>query len=62
MQQRGDAMIGFQPLGQAPNFFRIVFAGGKLLRGCDQDALLQRMDVYGRQLFPAVSSADKLQT
>ena len=61
MQQHGDAMIGLQPLGQAPNFFRIVFAGGKLLQGCDQDALLQRMDAYGRQLFPAVSTPDRSQ-
>lgn len=61
MQQRGDAMIGFQPLGQAPNFFRIVFAGAKLLQGCDQDALLQRMDAYGRRLFPVVPTPDRLQ-
>ena len=53
MQQKGDAMIGFQPLGSAPNFFRIVFAGAKLLQDCDLDALLQRIDAYGQQLFPA---------
>ena len=53
MQQKGDAMIGFQPLGSAPNFFRIVFAGAKLLQDCDLDALLQRIDTYGQQLFPA---------
>ena len=52
MQQKGDAMIGFQPLGSAPNFFRIVFAGAKLLQDCDLDALLQRIDAYGQQLFP----------
>ena len=53
MQQKGDAMIGFQPLGDMPNFFRIVFAGAKLLQDCNLDALLQRMDVYGQHLFPA---------
>ena len=53
MQQKGDAMIGFQPLGSAPNFFRIVFAGAKLLQDCDLDALLQRINAYGQQLFPA---------
>ena len=52
MQQKGDAMIGFQPLGSAPNFFRIVFAGAKLLQDCHLDALLQRIDAYGQQLFP----------
>ena len=53
MQQRGDAMIGFQPLGDWPNFFRIVFAGAKLLRSSDLDSLLKRMDGYGQELFPA---------
>lgn len=53
MQQKGDAMIGFQPLGEAPNFFRIVFAGAKLLQPCNLDALLQQMDGCGQQLFPA---------
>ena len=45
-------MIGFQPLGEIPNFFRIVFAGAKLLKDCNLDALLQRMDEDGQHLFP----------
>ncbi len=53
MQQKGDAMIGFQPLGDAPNFFRIVFAGAKLLKDCNLDDLLRRMDEYGQHLFPS---------
>ena len=53
MQQKGDAMIGFQPLGCTPNFFRIVFAGAKLLQECNLYALLQRIDAYGQQLFPS---------
>ncbi len=58
MQQAGDAMIGFQPLGDAPNFFRIVFAGAKLLQECNLEGLLQRMSAYGEHLFPS-QLADK---
>ena len=61
MQQKGDAMIGFQPLGEAPNFFRIVFAGAKLLKYCHLDELLQRMNEYGQHLFPAQHSLDPVE-
>lgn len=53
MQQVGDAMIGFQPLGAWPNFFRIVFASAWSLQETDLDSLLERMDSYGRALFPS---------
>lgn len=52
MQQSGDAMIGFQPLGGLPNFFRLVFASASALRCEDLDALMGRMDALGRKLFP----------
>jgi len=58
MQEAGDAMIGFQPLGDAPNFFRLVFAGAKLLQECNLEGLLQQIDTYGEYLFPA-EFADK---
>ena len=58
MQEAGDAMIGFQPLGDAPNFFRLVFAGAKLLQECNLEGLLQRINTYGEYLFPA-EFADK---
>ena len=53
MQRSGDAMIGFQPLGALPNFFRVVFSGASALRAEDIDALMARMDALGRALFPA---------
>ena len=52
MQQSGDAMIGFQPLGGLPNFFRLVFASASALRFGDLEALMQRMDALGQELFP----------
>lgn len=58
MQHKGDAMIGFQPLRDAPNFFRIVFAGAKLLKDCCLDDLLHQMDDYGQHLFPAQCNLD----
>ncbi|CAL8465172.1 g4707 [Coccomyxa elongata] len=51
MQAVGDAMIGFQPLGSWPNFFRIVFASAWTLQVKDLDLLLKRMDDYGTQLY-----------
>jgi len=58
MQETGDAMIGFQPLGDMPNFFRIVFAGAKLLQECNLDGLLQRIEAYGEYLFPTQLADD----
>ncbi|KAK9917530.1 hypothetical protein WJX75_005371 [Coccomyxa subellipsoidea] len=43
MQMNGDAMIGFQPLGSWPNFFRIVFASAWSLTEKDLDALLDQI-------------------
>jgi glutamate decarboxylase len=51
MQHAGDAMIGFQPLGDLPNFFRIVFASSWALREEHLEAMLQRIDAYARSLF-----------
>jgi len=53
MQQAGDAMIGFQPSGRMPNFFRLVFSGATTLSFADLDALMTRMDAIGSELFPA---------
>jgi hypothetical protein len=53
MQQAGDAMIGFQPSGRLPNFFRLVFSGATTLTFADLDALMRRMDAIGSELFPA---------
>lgn len=55
MQMNGDAMIGFQPLGSWPNFFRIVFASAWSLKETDLDALLDRMDALGQKLYSASS-------
>lgn len=51
MQQKGDAMIGFQPLKSLPNFFRIVFPSAWGITCQDLNELLNRMDQYGTQLF-----------
>lgn len=51
MQAVGDAMIGFQPLGSWPNFFRIVFASAWNLQVKDLDLLLKRMDDYGTLMY-----------
>ena len=50
MQQAGDAMIGYQPLGQLPNFFRLVFANCVGVSRQQLQQLLQRIDQYGRDL------------
>lgn len=50
MQQAGDAMIGFQPLQELPNFFRIVFPSAWAITTQDLDDLLQRIDKYGIKL------------
>ncbi|KAI8476544.1 MAG: pyridoxal phosphate-dependent transferase [Monoraphidium minutum] len=47
MQAKGDAMIGFQPLGDRPNFFRIVFVNACSTSPAMLDALLARMDAFG---------------
>lgn len=51
MQSNGDAMIGFQPLGQWPNFFRIVFPAAWSLEESDLDLLVGRIDQAGRQIM-----------
>ena len=51
MQQKGDAMIAFQPLKSLPNFFRIVFPSAWGITCQDLNELLNRMDQYGTQLF-----------
>jgi hypothetical protein len=50
-QAKGDAMIGFQPLGpRRPNFFRLVFANAWSTTAQMVDEMLERMDGYGRQV------------
>ena len=51
MQQKGDAMIGFQPLKGLPNFFRIVFPSAWGITSQDLDELLDRIHQYGTQIF-----------
>ncbi|KAK9861876.1 hypothetical protein WJX84_005934 [Apatococcus fuscideae] len=48
MQQAGDAMIGFQPLNGLPNFFRIVFSNAATVTAAGLDALLNKIDGYGK--------------
>ncbi|CAG9465452.1 unnamed protein product [Pedinophyceae sp. YPF-701] len=50
MQEGGDALVGYQPLGELPAFFRMVFASGWNVDESDLDALLERMDAIGRDL------------
>ncbi|GBF91842.1 glutamate decarboxylase [Raphidocelis subcapitata] len=58
MQAKGDAMIGFQPLGpRRPNFFRIVFANAWSTTFEMVDALLERINDYGLQAFAADAAA-----
>jgi hypothetical protein len=50
MQQAGDALIGYQPLGQLPNFFRIVLANCVGVSKQQLQQMMQRIDQYGRDL------------
>ena len=54
MQQAGDAMIGFQPLQGLPNFFRIVFPSAWSVTTADLDALMVRIETFGKKLFPTL--------
>jgi len=50
MQRRGLAMIGFQPLDDLPNFFRIVFPSGINTSKADLDKLLASIAEIGEKL------------
>jgi hypothetical protein len=50
-------MIGFQPLGSHPNFFRIVFANAWTTSTEMLDDLLTRIDAYGMQVASAPAAA-----
>ena len=50
MQRRGLAMIGFQPLGNLPNFFRIVFPSCINTTMADVEQLLAVMEEIGEGL------------
>ena len=50
MQRQGLAMIGFQPLDDLPNFFRIVFPSGFNTTKADLDRLLDSIQHIGEEL------------
>jgi glutamate decarboxylase len=50
MQHAGDALIGYQPLGPLPNFFRMVFANCVGVSKQQLQQVLQRIDEYGHDL------------
>jgi len=49
MMERGTVLIGYQPLGALPNFFRLVTSNPATTRD-DLDFLLNELDSVGRQL------------
>ena len=49
MQREGTAMVGFQPLGGLPNFFRMLFINPAVTRE-DVEAVLALIDRYGREV------------
>jgi glutamate decarboxylase len=50
MQQAGDALIGYQPLGKLPNFFRMVFANCVGVSKQQLQQMMQRIDLFGKDL------------
>jgi len=48
MQRNGTAMIGFQPLGDKPNFFRMLLINPAVQRS-DLDAVIELVNTYGEQ-------------
>lgn len=50
MQHEGTAMVGFQPLGERPNFFRMLFINPSVTRA-DVDAVIELIDRYGMHSF-----------
>lgn len=53
MQAAGDAMIGFQPLGRLPNFFRIVLSNVVGVSKEQLDGVLARIEAHGEALDAA---------
>lgn len=49
MQREGTAMVGYQPLGERPNFFRMLFINPAVTRA-DVDAVVDLIDRYGQAL------------
>merc|ERR1712086_828589 len=50
MQERGNALIGFQAINGRPNFFRIVFANCSNVTKKDVDDVINTIDEIGREL------------
>ena len=50
MQREGTAMVGFQPLGERPNFFRMLFIN-PAVTPADVDAVIELIDRYGMAAF-----------
>ncbi|MCO4772690.1 MAG: hypothetical protein KDA24_21845, partial [Deltaproteobacteria bacterium] len=53
MQQQGTAMVGFQPLGERPNFFRMLFINPAVTTD-DVDAVVGLIDQYGLRAVDGV--------
>ncbi len=49
MQREGTAMVGFQPLDDLPNFFRMLFIN-PVVTPQDIDDVLTLIDCYGQDL------------
>lgn len=52
MQREGLAMIGFQPKGDLPNFFRVVLPGAAVLCTKDVDSIMATIKKFGEELAP----------
>jgi glutamate decarboxylase len=50
MMEKGSLMIGYQPLGDLPNFFRAVISNPALLE-CDIDFMLDEIARLGSDLI-----------
>lgn len=49
MMERGTTMVGYQPLGELPNFFRMVISNPATIPG-DIDFLIDEIERLGEEL------------
>jgi glutamate decarboxylase len=51
MMEKGTTMVGYQPLGNIPNFFRMVISNPAVEAG-DVDFLLDEIERLGEEIEP----------
>ena len=49
MMEKGSLMVGYQPLGNLPNFFRMIVSNPALVRS-DIDFILDEIEKLGQDL------------